>query len=242
MGARRRDRGRLRPRLPAALIAASLLHSAPAGAMAFNLVGNTLIMSGPVVSDDLARLKDQLATDKVKLVVLHQSPGGETWNALQLARRIRDKGLPTAVSGTCASGCGLIFLGGVERSFSDGMPLAKTRVGLHGVRNVETNVASQGVSAKVAYFIREMTAEKFPRELLDQTVYSKDPEDIVFVLPPKLLPKAPATGAVVKCPKPQDAKLKCELIPGLDAMTIGVITNAQPLLLAAEVKAKLANL
>ena len=107
--------------------------------MEFHLVGETLVMSGPVVSTDLARLRDYLAGGQVRLVLLHESPGGDLWNGYQVGIRIRDEGLPTAVSGRCESACGLIFRAAPQRSFSDGRPIAHTMVGLHGAHTTDTS-------------------------------------------------------------------------------------------------------
>ena len=56
--------------------------------MEFHLVGETLVMSGPVVSTDPPPARP-LAAGKVKLVLLHESPGGDLWNGYQVGVRIR---------------------------------------------------------------------------------------------------------------------------------------------------------
>jgi hypothetical protein len=233
----------MRTRLATPLVfTLALAATSAAWAMEFNLISDTLVMSGPVVSDDLARLKDHLATDRVKLVLLHNSAGGDLWNGLQLAQRIRDKGLPTAVSGKCESACGLIFLGGVQRSFSNGAPLPRTMIGLHGAHNVETKQAMPEMGARMAYLIRTMTDEKFPRELLDRTVYPKDPSDFIYAFHPRRFRPDGVPRGVMECLKQPDAKFRCTMIDGLDAIAIGVVTNPQVLLLGEDVKELLARL
>jgi hypothetical protein len=211
-------------------------------AMEFNLVGDTLVLSGPVVGDDLSRLRTHFATDQVKLVLLHNSPGGDLWNGLQLAQRIRDRGLPTAVSGKCESACGLIFLGGVQRSFSDGTSLARTMVGLHGAHHAQTRQAMPEMGARMAYLIRTLTEDKFPRELLDRTVYPKDPSDFIYAFHPLRFPVDGVPRGVMECLKQPDAKFRCTMIGGLDAIAIGVVTNPQVLSLGEDVKALLGRL
>ncbi len=233
----------MRTLLATCLLSALALTPASAPlAMEFNLVGDTLVMSGPVVGDDLSRLKNHFATDRVKLVLLHNSPGGDLWNGLQLAQRIRDRGLPTAVSGKCESACGLIFLGGVQRSFSNGMPLAGTMVGLHGAHNIETKRAMPEMGAKMAYLIRTMTDGKFPGELLDRTVYPKDPSNFIYAFHPQRFPSDGVPRGVMECLKQANASFKCTMIGGLDAMAIGVVTNPQVLPLGEDVKELLARL
>src|SRR3954463_8478303 len=125
----------------AALCCALALLGESAHGMEFNSVGDTLVLSGPVDGSDLARLRDHMADAHFKLVLLHESPGGDLFNGYQLANWVRSQHLATAVSGKCESACGLIFLGGVERSFSDGRPLGQTMVGLHGAFHYETRQA-----------------------------------------------------------------------------------------------------
>src|SRR4051812_2431440 len=173
-------------RLPALLLSALLMASATggAGAMEFNAVGDTLVLSGAVDGSDLARLRDHLAGSHFKLVLLHESPGGDLFNGYQIANRIRSEGLATAVSGKCESACGLIFLGGVERSFSDGMPLANTMVGLHGAYHFQTHQPMPELSPRMAYVIKSMTGGKYPPELMKRTVYPKDPLDVIYAFHP----------------------------------------------------------
>ena len=210
--------------------------------MEFKLVGSTLVMSGLVVSDDLARLKDQLTTEQVTLVLLHQSPGGDLWNGLRLAERIRDNALPTAVSGKCESACGLIFLGGVERSFTDGRALDQTMIGLHGAHNAKTKQAMPEMGAQMGYFIRAMTAEKFPRHLLDRTVYPKDSRDIIYVFHPRRFLDQSMPRGVMECLRQPEEKYKCKMIETLDALSTGVITNPDIIILDLEVKDYLSKL
>jgi hypothetical protein len=221
----------LRRLLP--LLACSLSFALPAAAMDFNLVGDTLVLSGPVAGDDFVRLRDHLAAGPVKLVLLHDSPGGDLWGSYQVANRIRDEGLPTAVSGKCESACGLIFLSGVERSFSDGRPLAQTMVGLHGAHATGTRQPLPELSPRMASMIRTMTDRKYPDDLLQRTVYPRNADDIVYAFHPARY--AAGGQGVVECLK-QEVAFKCTMLPGLDALDIGVITNPQVIALPPEVR------
>jgi hypothetical protein len=205
-------------------------------AMDFKLIGSTLVMSGPVIGDDLARLKDQLATKAVKLIVLHESAGGDLWNGLHVGERIREEGLPTAVSGKCESACGLIFLGGVQRSFSDGRSLAKSMIGLHGAFNRETKEAMPSMGAKMAYFMRRMTDNKYPSELAERTVYPKDPRNFIFFFHPKRFKDAVKPKGVMECEVQADAKFKCTMLGDADALSFGVISDLSVVELDAQVK------
>jgi hypothetical protein len=207
-----------------------------AHAMDFHVVGDTLVMSGPVVSTDLVRLRDQLAAHKVRLVVLHESPGGDLWNGYHLGYRIRSEGLATAVSGKCESACALIFLSGSERSFTDGRPIAQTMVGLHGAHTVDTRQPLPELGPRMAYVIKTMTDRKYPADLLERTVYPRNAEDMVYSFHPGRYPVHASARGVVECLKQPDVSFKCRMLEGLDALGIGVITNPDVLTLPAEVK------
>jgi hypothetical protein len=218
----------------------SVLLAPAARAMEFKVVGETLVMSGPVVGDDLVRLRNELAAHRIRLVLLHDSPGGDLWNGYQLGNRIRQEGLQTAVSGKCESACGLIFLSGVERSYSDGRPAAQTMVGLHGAHAIDTKQPLPELSPRMAYMIRTMTDGKYPKDLLQRTVYPRNAEDIVYAFHPSRYPADASGRGVVECLKQPDVSFKCTMLPGLDAVAIGIATNPEILLLDADVKAYLA--
>lgn len=229
----------MRPLLAALLL---LVASTAASAMEFNLVGDTLVLSGPVGETDLAQLRDHLAGRKVKLVLLHESPGGDLWNGYQLGVRIRSEGLPTAVSGKCESACGLIFLSGSVRSFSDGRPIAETMVGLHGAHTTDTRAPLPELGPRMAWVIRSLTDRKYPRELLQRTVYPRNGDDIVYTFHPGRYPPEASARGVVECLKQPDASFRCAMVDGLDGLGIGVITNPEVLRLPEDVKQLLEHL
>lgn len=216
------------------LLAGGLLPAA--SAMDFRQVGDTLVMSGPVDDHDLVRLRNHLATHRVALVLLHESPGGDLWNGYQIGNRLRDEGLPTAVSGKCESACALIFLAGTERSFTDGRPAAATMVGLHGAHAIGTGRPLPELSPRMAYMIRTMTGHKYPDDLLQRTVYPRNAQDMVYAFHPGRYPlKAPGRG-IVQCLKRATEGFDCSMLQGLDALGIGILTNPQVMVLPREVK------
>ena len=227
--------------LPALLLAA--FAAAPAArAMEFHRVGEILVLSGPVLGTDLARLRDQLAAGPVKLVLLHESPGGDLWNGYQIGNRIRDEGLPTAISGKCESACGLIFLAGAERSFSDGRPIAHTMVGLHGAYATDTRQPLTDLAPRMAYVIRTMTGRKYPDDLLQRTVYPRNAEDMVYAFHPGRYPPTAKARGVVECRKQPDVSFQCDMVEGVDALGIGLLTQSELLRLPADVKRLLQKL
>lgn len=109
------------------------LGASAAGAMEVTVVGNTMILSGPVVGDELAKVKNAFEkTPAIDVAVLRNSWGGDAWTGYRVGELFRDKGLTTAVSGYCVSSCSRMFLGGRQRMFTDDYPAQQTFVGFHG--------------------------------------------------------------------------------------------------------------
>ncbi len=101
--------------------------------MTHSVAGNTLILSGEVVHADLERVTRTLESRKdISNVVLRNSMGGNSWTGYRLGELFRARAIKTAVSGYCVSACSRLFLGGIERQFSDDFPASMTYVGFHG--------------------------------------------------------------------------------------------------------------
>jgi len=111
---------------------------AVAAAMDMRIDGDSVILSGQVVHADCASLTDLLAGTGVKRVVLTSSGGGDSYSGYCMGSLIRERGLPTAIRGRCASSCSRIWLGGVQRTL-DG---PNSRVGLHGNYKEGGSIAS----------------------------------------------------------------------------------------------------
>jgi hypothetical protein len=75
--------------------------------------GQQVILSGPVVGSEPARLADALSqVPGIDTVILRNSRGGDAPAGYRVSELIRVKGLRTAVSGHCYSSCSRVFLGG----------------------------------------------------------------------------------------------------------------------------------
>lgn len=217
------------------LLSIALAAPSSTTAMEFNLVGTTLVLSGGVADNDLAKIKDNLDPARVKLIVLHQNKGGDLWNAFRIGERIRESGVPTTISGYCNSACAIIFLGGVKRTFSDGKELRWTSAGFHGAYNRTTKEANTGQAPPLSYYINNMTGGRFPKELIEKALYIKKNSDFIYAFHPSFYQAKPR--GIMECHVPEDGKRKCTMIEGLDAITIGVITDMEITILSDEVKA-----
>src|SRR5262249_37666264 len=116
------------------LLAAMLVsHSRGSFAVELKVVGNQLILSGPVVDGDFGKIQSALLDfAKIDTAVLRNSPGGHAPTGYRTGELFRAKGLATAVSGYCYSSCSRMFLGGKSRHFTDDYPPEYTHVGFHG--------------------------------------------------------------------------------------------------------------
>lgn len=92
-------------------------------------IGTVLLVSGEIEDGDAVRFKSHLSgmTKAPDLIALH-SPGGLVFEALEIGREIRDKGLSSAVlaGAYCMSSCPYILAGGEKRFVS-----RRGIVGLH---------------------------------------------------------------------------------------------------------------
>lgn len=110
-----------------------LLLGTPVQGMTFKRLGNTLILSGEVIAQDLEKAKAEFkSAPAITHVVLRNSMGGNSWTGYRLGELFRERGVATAVSGHCVSSCSRLFLGGKQRMFTDDYPASLTYVGFHG--------------------------------------------------------------------------------------------------------------
>jgi hypothetical protein len=138
----------LEPRMRQRFLIAVLLYlvvGSAARAMERRVVGDQLILSGPVIASDYDAIASLLSSQpEIKTVILRNSPGGDAPTGYHLGELFRQKSLQTAVSGYCYSSCSRLFLGGKERQFTDDYPPQYTHIGFHGHydRNGDLNWAS----------------------------------------------------------------------------------------------------
>lgn len=114
----------------------------PAPPLALEIEQGTVYLSGEIGFDSYNAMAAALRK-QVKLTHLElNSDGGRISAARGIARLVREAGLSTRVSGTCASACTIIFAAGKRRTLSDG-----ARIGFHGYRLV-SNVTTLDTDAE----------------------------------------------------------------------------------------------
>jgi hypothetical protein len=84
--------------------------------------------------------------------------------------------------------------------------------------------------------IKTSTDRKYPPDLLERTVYPHNAEDMVYAFFPGRYPATAKARGVVECQKQPDVSFKCNMLDGLDALGIGIVTTAELLRLPPDVK------
>ncbi len=98
-------------------------------AASYNLtqVGTTLVFEGEITFGLIQNLQNLLAQDPKITRLQLSGPGGHVYEARGAAQLVRQHGLNTYASGSCASACTLIFAAGHTRQLAPG-----ARLGFHG--------------------------------------------------------------------------------------------------------------
>lgn len=206
-----------------------------AAAMDMKVVGDQLIMSGPIDGSELAGLRNLAAERRdagVRMVVLRDSPGGNLWTSMRIGEEIRDRGWKTAVSGYCFSGCAVVFLGGVERYFTDDKPYSQTQLAFHAAYNtIEASGTRQGsVNNSASFTARQWTKKHSGGKLSDAMLdrFEKlEKTEFVHFFDAQRVPRAGVPSAFVCSHAEQDPKKKCRPLADADVYREGIATSAE---------------
>lgn len=197
-----------------------LAHTSSAMSMARE--GDTLVMTGKILPEDLDSFRHQLADGSLHQVILAESPGGDLRAALWIARRISEHKINTAVMGHCASSCAVIFMGGVERQMMDSPKLDRTRLGFHGPHKKSDRSVSERGGVSTRAWLQLASQGKFDGALLDRAMNIQKAEDIMFFYYPR--EGAPVSTWFCKAgakPRPRG----CDEIPEADLFKAGILTT-----------------
>ncbi len=216
-------RGGLRPLLALVLM---LVPARQAGAMQIERDGDQLVLSGPVVAGDLDRIKGALdAAPAVRTVILRNSLGGDAPTGYRVGELIRARGLRTAVSGFCISSCSRMFLGGVERAFTDDLPPTRTFVGFHGHYDGQGNLNAASVRALgLEAWILRFTDGKADPALVHRWVNIGRGGGTASFYPVTAVAAGHPAATICEAPAGSSGPFTCEKLP-TTALRMGVTTT-----------------
>ncbi len=209
---------------PLLLALAALLATGNATALTLERRG-ALLIAGGEVGNDLVRFEQALAGGGVSTVVFTQSPGGDLWTAIRIGRLIADRGLRTVVAGRCLSACAIMFIGGRERRVAAGLAPGEAWLGLHGGHNRDTRQVDPQLQPQIYAFFRQQLGERFDAAVMNRALYDMADAQAMLVVP---VPPGGRAKPVMHCPTAQRTPERCQVLPELDALRLGLLTDATP--------------
>ncbi len=215
----------MRQKMALALCLLSSLVARPSTAMQLERVGSDLYAKGEIVDADFLAFQTQLEKPGLSRLILVNSPGGNLWTALRIAEQVRDAKLHTVVSGSCLSGCSLLFVAGRQRQFGSGYPARATLIGIHGAHDGNSRKLLPGASIQIAAFYRKQLGAKMDSGVLREALYGMKDYSGLLVIPEMQRPRADGRD-VRLCPSLRTRTESCRVYPGQNALSLGVVTNA----------------
>jgi hypothetical protein len=218
-------------RMAAALCLLILSAIPSAEAMVMKRLGDSMVMTGKVVREDLERFKVMLAEGPLTRIILVDNLGGDLFAAYRIAGLIQSNKINTVVGGNCVSACAVIFMGGVERQMLEGKSLSWTRLGFHGPHKEGTGtMADEGVSENLGKWLKRASGGKFDDELLERAMKNSLAGNLVYFYYPTPEEKV----SVFFCLEGVIYRKKCEPFEGHDAISSGILTTLEPLSLTTK--------
>jgi hypothetical protein len=205
---------------------AMLMVPTPAPAMELKIVGNQLILSGPVVGDEPGKVREALASSPgIKVVILRNSGGGNAPAGYQVGQLLRERGLRTAVSGYCYSSCSRMFLGGSTRYFTDDYLPEQNNIGFHGhygrMGRLNANLVRQ-------YGLRDWIIKysdgKADPALVERWINIPSSRGMIHFFHPGLVKRAGVSTFMCQGDEAPGSVFACEPI-GKTALDLGIITS-----------------
>ena len=212
---------------PIAFVAAAIaIHVAPAEAMQFHAAPPFLHVSGRVVSDDWQVWNSAMRNfeGQLKVVVFHDSPGGDSLAGRRIGESIRVRGMRTVVAGRCVSACANMFLGGVERTFASTLRERPTVLGFHGRYSRRSGAVEW--EGDPGYYV-EMTAGKMGEEFVRSFARLENQQGaLYFIHPSQRESQDKALAYLCKGTERHSARDKeCESLAQVDALEKGIVTT-----------------
>jgi len=194
--------------------------------MELRIIGNQLILSGPVVGDELGKVREALASAPgIDTVILRNSPGGNAPAGYQVGQLIRERNFRTAVAGYCYSACSRMFLGGSTRYFSADYPPDSNNVGFHGhydrIGHLDANKVRQ-------YGLRDWIIKysdgKADPALVERWINISHSRGMIHFFHPGLVKSAGASTFMCQGDEFPGSVFNCEPV-GKTALDLGIITS-----------------
>jgi hypothetical protein len=219
------------------LVATSLL------ATDAKVVGDQLILSGRASGNELQLVRDAIAEHggSIKVVILREHSGrAENTDLMRAADLFTERGWRTAVSGFCGTACSKLFLGGVERHFTDDKLPAQTSVMFGSTTFVEdsksmnTDVnrrAGEGSNRHnflLRQWIKARTGNKISEATLGRLFVSGGDVRYLHFYDSQRLARPDGVSMLYCDGKEAPAKrwTECEKVSGTDAYGEGIITTS----------------
>ena len=208
------------------------------------VVGDQLILSGRASGNELQLVRDAIAEhgDRIRTVILRDHSGrAENTDLMRAADLFAERGWRTAVSGFCGTACSKLFLGGVERYFTDDMPPARTSI-MFGSTNfikdsfsVQTDRARlQGEGSERHNFVirqwfKTRTGDKISDATLDRLFLSDGSVRYLHFYDSRRLRRKDGVSVLYCDGKEAPAKRweACEKIADADAYREGIVTSSE---------------
>jgi hypothetical protein len=198
----------------------------PTFGMELKIVGNQLILSGPVVGDESGKVREALASSPgIETVILRNSGGGNAPAGYQVGQLLRERGLRTAVSGYCYSSCSRMFLGGRTRHFTDDYLPENNNIGFHGhydrIGRLNANLVRQ-------YGLRDWIIKysdgKADPALVERWINIPYSRGMIHFFHPGLVKRAGVSTFMCQGEETPGSVFACEPI-GKTALDLGIITS-----------------
>lgn len=205
-----------------------------ASAATMRVVDDYILVSGKFVQGDAETFASLLKDNPdISEVVLYDSPGGNGTVMQRMSALIRTHKMTTGVAGNCASACAMIFLSGVQRYFTDLVPVGETDLAFHGSYRPDGELASEQRLSMIAGMIADETGGKADPTLVNRWTHFSAPRFLMRFTYPGA--SASSRPSVFECSGGQRFPTDyspCTPVTGHDALSMGIITSTQVLHIA----------
>ena len=217
-----------RTALPALLAIVMIMLATQALAMELKIVGNQIILSGPVVGDEPGKVREALTSSPgIDTVILRNSSGGNAPAGYQVGQLLRERGLRTAVSGYCYSSCSRMFLGGSTRYFTGDYLPESNNVGFHGHYD---RMGRLNVDLVRRYGLRDWIIRysdgKADSLLVERWINIPHSRGMIHFFHPGLVQRAGVSTFMCQGDEPGGSVFACEPI-AKTALDLGIITSLE---------------